>query len=256
VTIRVQNLAVALPGVRAFRWSSDERYTGLKSFYAVARVERGRSEYRSAGRTWRAAPRVIVLKQPGDVHCDVALADSMMLQVVVLPARMVEAAARKLRIQPQLAAGDARAAAFHRLHDAVAAGAEPLAIVVANAEAVAAFATLDAPSVRPAAIRRAVEWLRTRLAEPVGLDELAAEVGLDKFHLCHAFRAQLGIPPYAYLTHLRIQRAKVLLAAGVMPCDIAPRVGLYDQSQLNRHFRRIVGVTPGEFQRRERRFGT
>jgi len=44
-------------------------------------------------------------------------------------------------------------------------------------------------------------------------------------------------------------RAKELLAAGVRPSEIAPRVGLYDQSQLNRHFRRIVGTTPGAYAR-------
>ena len=42
-------------------------------------------------------------------------------------------------------------------------------------------------------------------------------------------------------------RAKELLAAGVKPSEIAPRVGLYDQSQLNRHFRRLVGTTPGAY---------
>ena len=52
------------------------------------------------------------------------------------------------------------------------------------------------------------------------------------------------------LTQLRIVRAKELLAAGVKPSDIAPQVGLYDQSQLNRHFRRIVGTTPAQYARR------
>jgi len=44
-------------------------------------------------------------------------------------------------------------------------------------------------------------------------------------------------------------RAKELLAAGVKPSEIAPRVGFYDQSQLNRHFRRLVGTTPGAYVR-------
>jgi AraC-like DNA-binding protein len=89
--------------------------------------------------------------------------------------------------------------------------------------------------------------MRDRLAEPLTLDELAAHARLDKFHLCRAFREQVGMPPHAYLTQLRILHAKELLAAGAKPRDIAPQIGLYDQSQLNRHFRRIVGMTPGEF---------
>ncbi len=96
-------------------------------------------------------------------------------------------------------------------------------------------------------MRRAIELLRERLAESVSLDDLARYAELDKFHLCRAFRAQVGLPPHAYLTHLRIQRAKQLLAQGVRASDLAPRVGLYDQAQLTRHFRRIVGTTPARY---------
>jgi len=83
----------------------------------------------------------------------------------------------------------------------------------------------------------------------VTLDALADHAGTDKFHLCRAFRAEVGLPPHAYLTRLRIMRAKQLLAAGVKPSEVAQRVGLYDQSQLNRHFRHLVGTTPGAYAR-------
>jgi AraC-like DNA-binding protein len=55
------------------------------------------------------------------------------------------------------------------------------------------------------------------------------------------------MPPHAYLTRLRIMRAKELLATGERPSSIAPQVGFYDQSQLTRHFRRIVGTTPARY---------
>jgi AraC-like DNA-binding protein len=45
-------------------------------------------------------------------------------------------------------------------------------------------------------------------------------------------------------------RALPGFTAGVRPGEVAPQVGLYDQSQLNRHFRRIVGTTPGAYARR------
>ena len=57
-------------------------------------------------------------------------------------------------------------------------------------------------------------------------------------------RTQIGLPPHTYLTHLRIARAKELLLRGVRASDVAPLVGLYDQAQLTRHFRRLVGTTP------------
>lgn len=71
----------------------------------------------------------------------------------------------------------------------------------------------------------------------------------DEFRLCRAFRAEVGLPPHAYLTELRVVRAKELLVAGTSPRDVAPLVGFYDQSQLTRHLRRVVGTTPGRWAR-------
>ena len=55
------------------------------------------------------------------------------------------------------------------------------------------------------------------------------------------------MPPHTYLTHLRIARAKELLHRGVRASDVAPQVGFYDQAQLTRHFRRLVGTTPARY---------
>ena len=55
------------------------------------------------------------------------------------------------------------------------------------------------------------------------------------------------MPPHRYLTHLRIAQAKRLLREGVRASDLAPLLGFYDQAQLTRHFRRIVGTTPARF---------
>lgn len=109
------------------------------------------------------------------------------------------------------------------------------------------------PTARPAAwsgaVTRARALLEERLTGPVTLDELAAHARLDKFRLCRAFREQVGLPPHAYVTHRRVSLAQDLLARGVPQSEVALRVGLYDQSQLHRHFKRILGVTPGAWAR-------
>lgn len=247
---RAEALAVSAPGLRAVRLSTDELHAGMKERYAVARVEAGRSEWWGRGKVWRSGPGSLQLLQPGDVHRDVAHDGPRTFQIVSFPAEAVERVIGDVRVHPQLDADDERGAPFHRLHDAVRDGADRLALEVAVAEAIAAFAAVgDANSEPTRPVRRALELLRERLAESVTLDDLATHADLDKFHLCRAFRAQVGMPPHAYLTRLRIMRAKLLLAAGVRPSDVAPQVGLYDQSQLNRHFRRIVGTTPGRYLR-------
>lgn len=243
-------IPVALPRLRAFRLTTETLYSGVKEYFAVGRVERGRTESWSRGTTWRCAPGSIHVKEPGDVHRDIAHDGPVTLMMIALPLDEVERAreAGKTTTVPHLALGDERAAPFHRLHDAIAAGADRFALEVALTEAIATFAKLgEARALRSRPVRRALELLRERLAEPISLDDLARAAEQDKFHLCRAFRAQVGMPPHAYLTHLRIQRARELLAQGVRASELAPRVGLYDQAQLTRHFRRIVGTTPARY---------
>ncbi|PSM31041.1 AraC family transcriptional regulator [Haliangium sp. UPWRP_2] len=101
----------------------------------------------------------------------------------------------------------------------------------------------------PRAVRLARAFLHDSRADKITLDDLAAHARLDKFHLVRAFRAEVGLPPYEYLTHLRVAKAKELLQRGASVAEAAQTVGFYDESQLHRHFRRIVGITPGSFSR-------
>ena len=243
-------LPLSVPGLRALRWSSDELYVGMKETYTITRVEAGRSSFFTRGKVWSSAAGSLRIQAPGDVVRDLSRDGPTTCQIVAFPPRTVEHAISEVCIHSHLVAGDKRGVAFHRLHDAVQAGAGRLALEVAVAEAISALSTIRGAKceyMRP--VRRAIELLRERLDDEVTLDALADHADTDKFHLCRAFRAQVGLPPHAYLTRLRIMRAKELLAAGVRPSEIAPRVGLYDQSQLNRHFRRIVGTTPGAYAR-------
>jgi AraC-like DNA-binding protein len=241
-------VAVAVPGYVAVRTSIDVPYVGLKDAFSVGRIERGRSEFWTHGRTWSGRPGAILIQRPGDVHRDLSRDGTITYQLLRFPAHALEGVSGHLR--SCLAPEDPRGAVFHRLHDAVAAGADRFTLECVLAEAIGAIAGLaDGRVEHTRPVRRALAMIRERMAHAVTLDELADHAGLDKFHLCRAFRAQVGMPPHAYLTQLRILHAKELLAAGARPSDVAPQVGLYDQSQLNRHFRRIVGVTPGEFAR-------
>jgi AraC-like DNA-binding protein len=72
---------------------------------------------------------------------------------------------------------------------------------------------------------------------------------MTPFALLRQFRSVYGMPPYAYLTQVRIEEARKLLRQGVPPAEAALAVGFFDQSHLSRHFRRIVGVPPRAYQR-------
>jgi AraC-like DNA-binding protein len=104
---------------------------------------------------------------------------------------------------------------------------------------------------RPA-VRRARDYLEAHSAAEVRIDQLAATAGLSPFHLMRVFTREMGLSPYAYLINLRIARAKELLARGLPPARVALETGFYDQSHLNRHFKRLVGVPPGAYARERR----
>ena len=98
-------------------------------------------------------------------------------------------------------------------------------------------------------VGRAAAYLQAHYAEPVGLDALAAAAGMSAFHLTRCFKKQHGLPPHAYLTQLRLRQARRLLARGQGLAETAAAVGFYDQSALSRHFKKVYGVTPGQYAR-------
>ncbi|MFF5204590.1 AraC family ligand binding domain-containing protein [Streptosporangium sp. NPDC000396] len=114
----------------------------------------------------------------------------------------------------------------------------------------AALRPADARSSRESqAVRRAREILHERLVTPPTLEDLAHAVQARPFALIRAFKAATGLPPHAYLNTLRVRRARGLLDSGVPPAQVATDVGFTDQSHLNRHFKRVVGVPPAAYQR-------
>jgi AraC-like DNA-binding protein len=98
-----------------------------------------------------------------------------------------------------------------------------------------------------ASVRRIREILHDRVADDISLDELALEVSLSRTYVVHAFQRAYGLSPFEYLMHLRVARARVLLAEGGRPIDVAHACGFCDQSHLNRWFRKTVGMTPGSY---------
>ncbi|WP_028804381.1 helix-turn-helix transcriptional regulator [Streptomyces sp. 142MFCol3.1] len=101
---------------------------------------------------------------------------------------------------------------------------------------------------RPLA-RRLRELLDERLVAGLTLDEAAGLVHAHPAHLVRAFSEAYGIAPHQYLMSRRVDRARRLLLDGGAPGEVAAATGFYDQSHLGRHFKRLVGVTPGRYAR-------
>jgi len=97
-------------------------------------------------------------------------------------------------------------------------------------------------------LSRAMDVLRSGFCGEISLDQLAAEACLSKFHFLRLFRTAFGLSPYQYIQHLRIEKARVLLADSVMPvADIADQLGFDNSQSFSRLFFQKTGVYPTQY---------
>jgi AraC family transcriptional regulator len=100
----------------------------------------------------------------------------------------------------------------------------------------------------PAWLRTADELLRTEFASPLSIQEIANAAGVHPVHLCREFRKRYGCTVGEQLRRLRVERACSLLLEGALGlAEIASRCGFCDQSHFSSVFKKMVGMTPGEF---------
>jgi AraC-like DNA-binding protein len=99
----------------------------------------------------------------------------------------------------------------------------------------------------PALAKNLQQLLDTHVVDGISLSQAADLLQAHPTHLVRSFRRELGIPPHRYLTGRRLDRARRLLLTGHRAADVAVEVGFHDQAHLTRHFKRLLGVTPGAF---------
>ena len=113
----------------------------------------------------------------------------------------------------------------------------------------ASGATRRPPGREPRAVQRAVEYLEAHSAANLSLDDLARVACLSKYHFTRVFKKEVGLTPHAYQIQLRVRRAAELIRGGTGIGPAAYTAGFAAQSHLNLHFKRCLGVTPGQYAR-------
>jgi transcriptional regulator of acetoin/glycerol metabolism/AraC-like DNA-binding protein len=141
-------------------------------------------------------------------------------------------------IQPFADWGNVANAAVH---------ARPRLDVISNLEKMAPTPQAHG-GLSPAAMRRVREYVDAHLGASMDLAMLAGIAGVSIHHFARGFKQSAGVTPHHYLVQKRVERARDLLAQTDLPLsEIAYAVGFSDQSHLARHFRQMLGVTPGQF---------
>jgi AraC-type DNA-binding domain-containing proteins len=102
----------------------------------------------------------------------------------------------------------------------------------------------------PDYLRQARAYLGDHCRERLSLDEIAARVGVSKYHLCHEFKRYTGETVFDFIADARMSVAKRLLRYTETPISaIAEGLGFEDQSGFYHLFRKKEGTTPLAYRR-------
>ena len=100
-----------------------------------------------------------------------------------------------------------------------------------------------------AKLRAVVEYIDAHLDACPNLEQMAVIARLSPYYFARQFKRATGLPPHQYVVARRVERAKQLLRTGsdFSLAEVAAHAGFSDQSQFSYHFKRVLGVTPGQF---------
>lgn len=125
----------------------------------------------------------------------------------------------------------------------------------------AAVATLLAPLTRrnaPSAqderrITAAVRHIETYAEQKLSIAALSRVAAMSPYHFLRTFRQVTGVTPHQFILRTRLHRAALRLHSDdEQVAAIAFDCGFNDLSTFNRRFRRVIGVTPGDYRNRRR----
>lgn len=97
-------------------------------------------------------------------------------------------------------------------------------------------------------VERAKAYIAERYNKDISLDDVSKEVDISPYYFSKLFKEETGENFIEYLTAVRINRAKQLIAGSDMSMkEICTEVGYSDPNYFSRIFKKNVGVTPTEY---------
>lgn len=99
-------------------------------------------------------------------------------------------------------------------------------------------------------IDKAIIFIEENFTQDIQLETLAGLSDISLQHFCRLFKAKTSMRPMEYLAHKRISEAKTLLIdTDELVENIGKAVGYNDRNYFGIVFKKIEGVTPGEYRR-------
>lgn len=93
-------------------------------------------------------------------------------------------------------------------------------------------------------------FMQEHLTEEVSLSVLAEQFHLNPQYISQLFKSEIGVNFLAYLTNIRMERAKkLLLSTSLSVAEVSERSGYGDYRVFTKVFKKSEGVTPSQYRR-------
>ena len=96
-------------------------------------------------------------------------------------------------------------------------------------------------------VARTIDYIATRLNEPVTIDDMASLVGMSRAVFHRRFKAATTMSPIQYVKSMRLNNAAMKIAGGMKVSEAAMGVGYVSSSQFSREFKRMYGRSPRQW---------
>lgn len=99
------------------------------------------------------------------------------------------------------------------------------------------------------AMKRILNYCMERFAEPFTLDEMAKDLYLSKYYICHMFRERLNVNCKEFVNQLRVEAACDLLKGDTSVTETAYAVGFSSVRTFNRTFSHYMNMSPRDYKK-------
>lgn len=229
---------------------------------AIGIVEQGKSLFESRSKIYVAPEKSVVLINPEDVHTHSSLESASCTYRMLYPSeRLLQSLTQEMPWLGSFAApiiqDTAIAHQIYNLHVSLETHIYPLEAETRLLQILSQLyqhyseRSTDKKTVgqEARAVQLIKSYLHTHYEDSISLKQLSQLTNFSPYYLTRVFSKAVGMPPHAYLTQVRVLQAKKRLINGDAIAHVAQETGFTHQSHLHRHFKRIVGVTPRQYQR-------
>lgn len=102
--------------------------------------------------------------------------------------------------------------------------------------------------------RRAIQYMESHLGEPISIESLAREIGINQSSLTQSFKQFLNITPIQFWKRIRMEHAQwLLLNTNKLIATISDECGYFDAAHFSKSYKQCFGVSPKQTRQMNKR---